>query len=121
MLGRSEVYQVAPEGEGSHRSQLSPRFRGRILFGCDWTYSNLSNLFQRGASVKVTCLTDEFDYDAFRTYYGDSIVPLFIVEQSHKLQVFTEGVQLRPRAGQCLVSVLDLSKNVPGEAAKLAE
>ena len=120
VLGRSEVYQVAPEGEGGHRSQLSPRFRGRILFGCDWTYSNLSKLFQRGASVKVTCLTNEFDHDAFREYYGDAVVPLFVVGPAGRLQVFTEGVQLKPRAGQCLVSVLLPDMDIPGEALKLA-
>jgi NhaP-type Na+/H+ or K+/H+ antiporter len=121
LLGRSEVYQVSPESGGSPRSQLSPRLRGRVLFGAEWTYSRLSSLFVRGATVKVTCLTEEFDYDAFRVYYGDAIVPLFVVEPSHRLQVFTEGVQLRPRAGQCLVGILDPDKDVPGEVAKLAQ
>ena len=121
VLGRSEVYQVAPEGGGSPRSRLSLRLRGRILFGAEWSYSNLANLFARGASVKVTCLTAEFDYDAFFAYYGDAILPLFLVGPAERLQAFTEGSQLRPRAGQCLISVLDPDKYIPGEAAKRAE
>ncbi len=120
VLGRSEVYQVSPESGGSPRSELSPRLRGRVLFGAEWTYSRLSSLFVRGATVKVTCLTEEFDFEAFLEYYGDAIVPLFVVDPSQRLQVFTEDAQLRPHAGQCLVSVLNPDKDIPGEAVKRA-
>lgn len=114
-FGRGNVYQLAPDTDGRARAGVSPRLLGRILFGPAWTFSAMSKLFERGGVVKVTCLTEEFDYDAFQAYYGDSAVLLFALEPSGRLQVFSEDSQPRARAGHCLVSAIDADRPVPGE------
>jgi NhaP-type Na+/H+ or K+/H+ antiporter len=115
-FGRREVYQLAPDTEGSPRARVSPKLSGRILFGPEWTFSAMARLFARGATVKVTSLTEEFDYDAFSAYYGDAAVLLFALDPSGRLQVYSEDSQPRARPGYCVVSVIDPDRPVPGEA-----
>lgn len=65
--------------------------------------------------MKVTCLTDGFDLEDFRRYYGDSAVVLFAIEPSGKLHVFSEDSQPRLRPGHCLISVIDVDQQIPRE------
>ncbi|NLE96177.1 MAG: sodium:proton antiporter [Dehalococcoidia bacterium] len=106
IFGRANVYQVAPDTEGRNRSGVSPRLTGRILFGYRWTFPALSRAFEQGASVKVTCLTEEFGFEDFRRYYGDAAQVLFLLEPGGKLHVVAEDSRLSPRPGHCLISLV---------------
>ncbi len=115
-FGSGNVYQLAPDTDGRTRSGVSSKLAGRILFGPMWTFSAMAWLFERGGTVKVTCLTEEFDHEAFKAYYGDAAVLLFALDPSGRLQVFAEDSQPRARAGHCLITVIDPDRTVPGEA-----
>ena len=67
IFGRAEVYQVPPgDGEpGSRKGTAREHLNGRFLFGSDANHSRLAQLFERGASLKTTRLTEKFDYPAF--------------------------------------------------------
>jgi len=118
VFGRGGVYQLAPDSWHSSRGQISPRMVGRVLVGPDWTFTRFSELFERGASPKVTCLTETFDDAAFREYYGDAATPMFVVDASGRLQVVADGVKVRARPGQCIVSILDPDVPIPGLAVE---
>ena len=114
-FGSGNVYQLAPDTDGRTRAGVSSKLAGRILFGSKWTFSALAWLFERGGTVKVTCLTEEFDHEAFKAYYGDAAVLLFALDPSGRLQVFASDSQPRARDGHCLISVIDPDRTVPGE------
>ncbi|MDX9856973.1 MAG: cation:proton antiporter [candidate division Zixibacteria bacterium] len=109
LFGRSEVYQLPPSSTArkDRRNELPRHLRGRLLFTSEATYAVLSGRFQRGAVVKRTSITDEFNMDRLRSIYGSTVIPLFIVTSSGVLQMYTLDGKLAPRPGDTLVSIVD--------------
>ncbi len=108
LFGRASVYQLAPREGGSPRTApLSPHQRGRILFSSGATYSALSDRFERGAQIKKTPLSEEFDFGSFKDRYGDGALPLFVITKDGKLSVFVVDGKPTPKAGDKLISLVD--------------
>lgn len=108
VFGRAEVYQLPPKGEEKGpRETVSLHLQGRLLFGQGIGYTYLASRFARGAVIKTTKLTQEFDYDAFRKLYGEEAIPLFTIAQNGNLVVFTKDSPPTPRPGQTLISLVD--------------
>ncbi len=107
-FGRAEVYQLSPGSNGSGPSaETTPHLRGRYLFGPDITHSYLAGRLAAGATLKVTSLTREFDYSEFQSLYGESVTPLFIINEARQLVVATVSIPLAPRTGHTLISLFD--------------
>lgn len=109
LFGRAEVYQLAPVsgGAAAARSNLPLHLRGRYLFDKEATFGHISTLLQRGAVVKTTPITEEFNFEAFRSIYGSSALPLFIVTETGSLQVCTVNQPAQPEAGDLLISMVE--------------
>lgn len=105
-FGRSAVYQLPARGDEEEKKAVSEHLRGRPLFDPDATYNSLARSFSAGATVKTTDLTEEFDYDAFSEYYGKLALPLFLIDQSGKMTIFTADNPPRPKPGQKLISII---------------
>lgn len=109
LFGRSEVYQLPPEGEGTDRDDTIPlHLRGRLLFGPDKTYTFFTTRFNAGAEIKKTRLTEQFDYEAFQALYGERAIPLFVLDQSGDLLVFAADNPPAPKPGHLLISLVTL-------------
>ena len=102
-FGSQDVFQLAPMRTSSQRSGLSTEQRGRIVFQRGVNYREVERLFDRGATIKKTTITEEFDLDAFREEHGDDALPMFVL-QSKRLRVLTDGSTL-PESGATLVSL----------------
>ncbi|UCG54347.1 MAG: sodium:proton antiporter [Dehalococcoidia bacterium] len=108
VFGRAESYQLPSEGEEKEsKRNVSQHLRGRILFGSGMTYTYLAKRFASGAVLKATNLTSEFGYEAFSAYYGDTAVPLFLIDGSGKLVILTADNAPAPRTNQRLISLVD--------------
>ena len=71
VFGRSEVYQLPPEKNlDTPRAIVAEHLRGRLLFGPEMTYFELSRRFAQGGVIKKTRLTDEFDYQSYCEHYA---------------------------------------------------
>jgi hypothetical protein len=57
--------------------------------------------------IKVTKLTDAFDFDAFRHHHGDKAVPLFVLDDARGLSVLTPDAPAAPRPGVTVISLVD--------------
>jgi NhaP-type Na+/H+ or K+/H+ antiporter len=114
-FGRSDVYQLhvyqlPPEGEGENGiDEIPPHLRGRLLFGPHTTFTFFTNSFAAGAEIKKTGITEQFDYDAFRSLYGERAIPLFLVSEGGDLIVFTADNPPTPKPGQSLISLVSPS------------
>lgn len=115
-FGRARVYQLVPTVEGG-RESAPGELRGRELFDEKATYADLEARVQSGASIKLTPLTGEFDFDSFRELYGERALPLFRLSESGKLWVFTVDDPPAPPAGQTLLSLVDPSPDAAPEDA----
>ncbi len=108
LFDSSHRYQLTPRGEGRKARQTSlPRhLKGRYLFDEKATYDNLLARLESGAVVKSSPITEEFSFEDFRSRYGDSALPLFLVTDTGELRVFTTDSRPTPRAGQTMISLV---------------
>lgn len=114
---RSEVYQLPPKEAGTnHKETVSLPLRGRLLFGPTLTYAELSQRFEAGATLKVTRLSQEFNYSAFQERYGNRAIPLFLIDKGRKLSIFTVSHKLNPQPGHTLISLFTAPAEQPHSA-----
>ena len=96
-FGRSEVYQLPPEGRGFGCPEpVSINLRGRILFGPQATYSRIMARIRAGAKIRKTRVEKGFRLP-------EEAWPLLLVTEGRKLRVFTADSRLEPRPGQTVI------------------
>lgn len=106
-FGRDQIYQLANDAQESGRKQkVDPHLSGRLLFGPSMTYPRLESLLEAGATVKRTPITAEFTYAHFRELYGETAVPLFLIDEAGQVAPVTSDVPLDPRPGHTLISLI---------------
>lgn len=105
LFGRAQVFQLAPDEQGPHM-ELGSHLRGRTAFAKDASHSHLTQLFIDDWEVKKTKLSKEFNLEAFRAQYGGNTLPLFLIPEPGRLQVFSAEAPLKPQPGQMLVSLV---------------
>ncbi|NNJ27510.1 K(+)/H(+) antiporter NhaP2 [Planctomycetes bacterium LzC2] len=111
LFGRSGCYQLAPQPSNGAKDGGSgaERPHGRPLFREGVTYKTLEDLFDRGATVKETRITEAFDYPAFLRMNGAEAVVLFRLTgppDDRRLRVNVAELKLEPAAGDTLLSLV---------------
>ena len=119
-FGSANVYQLAPGRGAAARGRLGPARGGRAIGADDVTFSRLEALFEAGAEIKRTRLTERFDLDAFKRRYGQACIPLFVT-QGDRLRVLAAG-DPAPEAGAALVALaLDPERGAASTATAARE
>ena len=107
-FGFNAIYTLPKGGEknndAKHRS--AAQHRGHILFGEQISYQKLASLLSKGAEIRSTPLTENFDYAAYREQHGKNAIPLFALDQKERLRVFVVGNTLKPVAGWVILSLI---------------
>lgn len=108
VFDKQELYQLIPyQAEKGNEQDYSPKhLRGRFLFGKSITFAKLRSEFYSGAMVKSTKLTKDFNYDAFKDYYGDAAIPLFLINDNKELQVITTESTPKPKPGNTIIAMV---------------
>lgn len=104
-FGRNEVYTLSASGEKTEKKTISTKHRGYTLFSDDSTYSKLASTLSRGATIKVTNLTDDFDFSALLGQDRKRIMPMFALNPEGKLKIFTTSEMLNPQPGWQVISL----------------
>jgi NhaP-type Na+/H+ or K+/H+ antiporter len=109
IFGRSEVYQLplSSKSRVESRGAMPKHLRGRFLFDKKATCDYLEARFRAGAVVKKNSMTEEFDFAAFKSKYGDEALPMFVITESGSLKVWTATDQRLPEPGEKLISIVD--------------
>jgi hypothetical protein len=108
IFGSSEVFQLTPARQSRNARTDPPRhLQGRYLFHEKATFDYIQERFRSGAVVKTTTITSEFTYEDFRKLYTDSMIPLFIIDESGRLRVCADEDELEPKPGQRLIALVD--------------
>ncbi len=107
-FGRKGIYtlQSSADVNRSEKLTVSGEHRGYTLFGEDVTYSKLASLMSKGAEIRSTVLTEEFDFDAYRRKYGNRAIPLFALTPKGKLECFVAGGKLKPQPGWTVIALV---------------
>ena len=105
-FGRQAVYTVRQSSEGEHeKHQVSGASGGRVLFSGNYSMSDLHSRIAKGADIKATELTKEFDIAAHRARYPDSII-LFVTDDNNKLHFPVEDAELPERPGSIVTALI---------------
>ena len=109
-FGPNNVYCLATRADNTAASSkhiVSDRHRGDILFGVDMTYSKLAGLIAKGAQIKSTTLTEEFNFQSWLEHESNFYnVPLFVLDNKENLSWFTDDADLNPKNGWQLYSLV---------------
>ncbi len=112
VFGTAQVYRLAPDHQPTQKRAQHTYEHGRLLFDNEATYSLLSDRMRTGAVVKVTKLSEAFDYQAFKGRYGPTAIPLLLIHDDNAITVIAADQAVEPAPGQSIVCLVD-----PGEAA----
>mgnify|MGYP001815431177 FL=1 len=105
-FGRQAVYTVRQSSEGEHEKyQVSGASGGRVLFSGKYSMSDLLSRIAKGADIKVTELTNEFDIAAHRERYPDGVI-LFVTDDNNKLHFPVEDAELPERPGSVVTALI---------------
>jgi NhaP-type Na+/H+ or K+/H+ antiporter len=105
LVGRANVFQLAPRALGSSKHDPTHHHRVHYLFGVDETFWRLSERFEEGAALKTTRLGPEFTYVQWRATYGGEGLPLFVLSKG-RVEVFATDLTPSPGNGDVLVSLV---------------
>jgi NhaP-type Na+/H+ or K+/H+ antiporter len=105
-FGRNAVYTVRQASEGEHEKyQISGESGGGVLFSGKYSMSDLLSKIAKGADIKATELTREFDIAAHRERYPDAVI-LFVTDDNQKLHFPVADVELPERAGSIVTALV---------------
>jgi NhaP-type Na+/H+ or K+/H+ antiporter len=104
VFGSHDVYQLEPDRSSGERGRVGNAEGGRNLGMGGATYSDLQYLFDQGARMTETQITEEFDGEDFAERHGSNFVALFS-RSNGKLKVLTEDSAM-PEPGTTLVTLL---------------
>ncbi|HEX9652902.1 MAG TPA: cation:proton antiporter [bacterium] len=106
-FGRHEVYQLSPDNpdkEGD--SSSSHHLRGRYLFGKKLSHRRITDLYSKGAVIKTTKLTKEFDYEDFQKHYHGGAIPLIVIDHGSRLVVISANDRATPGPGISIIALI---------------
>ncbi len=113
VFSRANVYQLPSRWKSHARFESLPENRrGRLLFGQDMDYARLESLFEQGAKVKTTAITDNFSFDKFKEIHGNDAIVLFCVDVDRKLKVRSALADLSPTAGDSVIAIVPADPSV---------
>ena len=108
IFGSPNVFElpISADGEVSDKHKVSGRYRGQRLFGDDINYNKVAGWLRKGAEIKSTTLSEQFDFDAWREANEGRFLLLFAADASGRLRVFTGDDAFEPGPDWKLVSVI---------------
>lgn len=99
-----------PSGAESRRTdkhRASEQVRGRPLGSPALSYPQFASKLSRGAEIRTTTLTTNFDWNAYRALNGDQTVLLLARDPRGWVHLASAEAPLRPEAGWSLVALVE--------------
>ena len=108
-FGVNNVYELKTTREKhiSEKHLVSTRHRGYELFGENIDYGNLAYRLRKGAELKSTQLSDEFTFEQYKEKYDERAVPLFAVDNKHRLHIFVTNGNMKPQSGWTITGIIE--------------
>ncbi|MGM0564930.1 MAG: cation:proton antiporter [Pseudomonadota bacterium] len=95
------------DNSSDNKHITSDKHRGKILFGVDMTFGKLTGMLAKGAQIKSTTLTENFDFDDWmdhrKNFYN---IPLFAIDPKGSVHWFTADADLNPKSQWQLFSLV---------------
>jgi len=111
-LGKGTVLGLSNnENQQRPSHQVSQSYTRHLgLFAEDITYGKLASWASKGAKIKTTRLSAEFNYDAYLAEYADRALKLVAIDPLGHAHLFTTSNSLKPKADWRIVSLITADK-----------
>ncbi|MFD2637278.1 cation:proton antiporter [Piscibacillus salipiscarius] len=105
-FGREHLFQLPLQvNQGDHLEDVSKHLSGRLLFEENANWSALNDKINKGFLFKRTGITQQYTYNQFLKDLDSESVLLFILRKSGNLDFFTPNNEVKPEAGDTVVSL----------------
>jgi len=108
-FGRQNIYSLpvsADEADASvDKHAPAHHMRGRRLFGTDASLSKLQSLLSKGAKIKLTQLTETYEYEAYREQNGGARMDLMAWSDKGQLVAMSADANWKPGPGWTVASL----------------
>ena len=104
IFGRRQCYQLTPQGQPA-KHPPHRHLRGRPLFGRGMDSNSLQEELSKGAVIKATPMSESFDFTAFESHYGETVIPLLLLDENLRLTVLTPDTETKPKPGQTIIAL----------------
>lgn len=107
-FGHQRLFVLASglERQRSDKHRASDEHRGRLFGSQALTYVQLANLFNQGAELYTTHLTEAFGWADYQALHGDRATLLFARDASGWVYVVGPDMALKPGPGWTLVALV---------------
>ncbi len=102
VFGRTQVYQLCSE----INTQLSQGLCGRALFAGWVDFDSLAGRFEAGGEIREVKLSPGLTFSQLTDTLGERFLPMFLLNESGELQVFTAENTLIPRESQRILGLV---------------
>ena len=118
-FGKNNVYRIQTSAEKNQHEKHTPdtAYAGLLLFDQATTFSQLESMIARGAVMSATKLTSSFTYDDYLAKNGDTIIPIYCLNEKGDLIFFIEEDEIKPKAGWTVVSLVSEAEKVAQKEA----
>jgi NhaP-type Na+/H+ or K+/H+ antiporter len=107
-FGPQRVFTLrnSQEKDASEKRRVVESYRTPRLFGEEVTLQKLASLISRGAEIKATLLSQEFDMEAYEHGKRNSHIPLFALDPEGRLRAFTDEHRPDVKPGWTLLALV---------------
>ena len=112
-LGAANIFTLASseDDSGVEDSRHTNKIFGQVLFSNDENFKSLSTKLKEGYALHSTKLSEEFNFENWKSQYEGKAIPLFSIHKG-QAKVFIAGNDIKPAVGSTLISL------VPGQDAQ---
>ena len=98
-FGADSIYvlQSTLETSESDKQRIIEHYRARTLFSKDISFSKISSLLSKGAEIRVTRLTETFDFNTLINELDRKFIPLLAIDAKKRLRVFWPEAKIEPK------------------------
>jgi CPA1 family monovalent cation:H+ antiporter len=90
------VLQSTLEASESEKRRITEHYRARTLFGQEISFSKLSSLLSKGGEIRVTRLTENFNFNTLINELDKKFIPMFAIDPKKRLRVFCSESKIEP-------------------------
>jgi len=103
----NRIYSIRnmPSEDSQVEEKSEFKFGGRTLFHEEVTFEDLERRLKNGAEIKTTRLTDEFSFDQYLADQTRQRLPLFAIDDTENIHVFSPDADFTPQAGWIILAL----------------
>lgn len=107
-FGVNNLYQLQTSREQvtDEKHNIATKHRGHPLFGEEVTHGMLAGWLRGGAELHTTQLSESFSFDQYLDKYRERCLPLFAIDNSEQLHIFTADKTIEPEPGWFITSLI---------------